>query len=494
MVRQRSPTRGDAVRRITLLAVLTPLSLAASVGMLRPGPAAERPGVFAPPQAQAAEPGPVLPHLPSLRVPASVTHRSTTRPGLGVLVDHTSAPVGSVPTRAWAAYDRAAVVIGAADPTCHLSWALIAAIGDVESDHGRFGGRLMTVDGVVHPALYGPRLDGTSGFSTIDDTDAGRLDGDPEFDRAVGPMQFIPSTWMVVGVDGDADGSRDPQDIDDAALATAVYLCGGRDDLSSMAGQRRAVFRYNHSSAYVDLVLRLMNGYLAAGPGAQGVVGGPGYLPPTSTPQPTAVSTPQPTFEVVPSQSPTPSASGSPTTRPTTRPTSTASQTPTPIPTTTPPSPIPTPPRATPTAEPSALEPSTTPTEQASAPPTDGPSDAPSPTPSDGPSPAPEPSPTLTELPSQPPAPDPSETENPGGDPTAVPSEPAPTLLPDDLAAAWSVCSGSDLLTDQSELATCLLASSGRPADDPELLALLATLPSTPPSPQSRTLPSRRRR
>ena len=364
MVRQRSPTRGDAVRRITLLAVLTPLSLAASVGILRPGPAAERPGVFAPSQAEAAEPGVVLPHLPSLRVPASVTHRPTTRPGLGVLVDHTSAPVGSVPTRAWAAYDRAAVVIGAADPTCHLSWALIAAIGDVESDHGRFGGRLMTVDGVVHPALYGPRLDGTSGFSTIDDTDAGRLDGDTEFDRAVGPMQFIPSTWMVVGVDGDADGRRDPQDIDDASLATAVYLCSGSDDLSSVAGQRRAVFRYNHSSEYVDLVLRLMNGYLAAGPGARGVIGGPGYLPPTSTPQPTAVSTPQPTFEVVPSQSPTPSASGSPTTRPT----STASQAPTPIPTTPTPSPIPTPPippppRATPSAESTPLVPSTTQTE-----------------------------------------------------------------------------------------------------------------------------------
>ena len=45
------------------------------------------------------------------------------------------------------------------------------------------------------------------------------------YDRAVGPMQFIPSTWSVIGVDGDNDGKRNPQDIDDAALATAVYLC-----------------------------------------------------------------------------------------------------------------------------------------------------------------------------------------------------------------------------------------------------------------------------
>ena len=49
-------------------------------------------------------------------------------------------------------------------------------------------------------------------------------------------MQFIPSTWPVVRVDADGDGKRNPQDIDDAALATAVYLCSGKDDLS----QRRA--------------------------------------------------------------------------------------------------------------------------------------------------------------------------------------------------------------------------------------------------------------
>ena len=76
-------------------------------------------------------------------------------------------------------------------------------------------------------------------------------------------MQFIPSTWSVVGVDADGDGQRNPQDIDDAALATAVYLCSGDDDLSTDAGQRAAVYRYNHSQAYVDLVLAIMTAYLA---------------------------------------------------------------------------------------------------------------------------------------------------------------------------------------------------------------------------------------
>ena len=75
-------------------------------------------------------------------------------------------------------------------------------------------------------------------------------------------MQFIPSTWSVVGVDGDADGTRNPQDIDDSALATAVYLCSGDDDLSAEKGQRASVYRYNHSNEYVDLVLSIMQAYM----------------------------------------------------------------------------------------------------------------------------------------------------------------------------------------------------------------------------------------
>ena len=75
-------------------------------------------------------------------------------------------------------------------------------------------------------------------------------------------MQFIPSTWSVVGVDADGDGKRNPQDVDDAALATAVYLCSGDDDLGSTPGQRAAVYRYNHSQSYVDLVLSIMAAYL----------------------------------------------------------------------------------------------------------------------------------------------------------------------------------------------------------------------------------------
>ncbi len=153
-------------------------------------------------------------------------------------------------------------MINSADKSCNLTWQLIAAIGRVESNHGRFGGNALDDNGVAQPGIYGIALDGSNNTSVIRDTDAAQFDNDPVYDRAVGPMQFIPSTWSVVGVDADGDGERNPQDIDDAALATAVYLCSGDDDLATTAGQRSAVYRYNHSQAYVDLVLSLMNAYL----------------------------------------------------------------------------------------------------------------------------------------------------------------------------------------------------------------------------------------
>ncbi len=318
MGRTFSPSRGHVARRLAILSVLAPLSVAACMGLVRPPGDAPGALLTAPP-AGASEPG-LLPTLATqLKRPASVTRHRGASPGAGVLARPGIAPVDAVPARAWSAYERASTVIAAADVSCHLSWALIAAIGKVESDHGRFGGRLMTVDGLVHPALYGPRLDGRHGVARIGDTDAGRLDGDTHFDRAVGPMQFIPSTWTVVGVDGDADGRRDPQDVDDAALATAVYLCSGPDDLSTTAGQRSSVFRYNHSTAYVDLVLSIMNGYLAAGPGASALAVGAGYLPTLLGPHgPGSEPThePQPTFDVVPSHSTAPTGSGSPTAQP----------------------------------------------------------------------------------------------------------------------------------------------------------------------------------
>jgi len=195
----------------------------------------------------------------SLTPPQSLTHgiRSDARQVVA------TASASGIPAVALAAYERAAVVINAADHTCRMPWQLVAAIGRVESDHGRADGNVLSDRGIAEPGIYGPVLDGTHGTVTIKDTDAGQYDRDARFDRAVGPMQFIPSTWAIVGVDADNDGRRNPQDIYDAALASAVYLCSGPDDLSTTSGQRAAVFRYNRSAEYVDLVLAIEQAYLS---------------------------------------------------------------------------------------------------------------------------------------------------------------------------------------------------------------------------------------
>jgi membrane-bound lytic murein transglycosylase B len=166
-----------------------------------------------------------------------------------------------IPAPALSAYQRGAQIINAADKSCNIPWELIAAIGRVESDHGRYNGNTLTESGVSKPGIFGIALNGKNGTQAVQDTDGGQLDQDKVFDRAVGPMQFIPSTWQVVKVDADGDNKRNPQDMDDAALATAVYLCSGKDNLSNRKGQEAAVYRYNHSQDYVNLVLRIMEAY-----------------------------------------------------------------------------------------------------------------------------------------------------------------------------------------------------------------------------------------
>ena len=168
------------------------------------------------------------------------------------------ASVAGIPDVALLAYQRASAVINGADPTCALPWELLAAIGRVESDDGRAEGNHLNALGVASPGIVGVPLDGRRGVALVADTDAGALDRDRRYDRAVGPMQFLPSTWNDVAIDADGDGVRNPQDVDDAALAAAVYLCAGDGNLASAAGQRAAVLRYNHSADYARLVLAIM--------------------------------------------------------------------------------------------------------------------------------------------------------------------------------------------------------------------------------------------
>jgi hypothetical protein len=196
--------------------------------------------------------------------PASIPVPGTVGPGIDRGEQPTQVVSGlsrnGIPTAALKAYSRAQQVMAQVDPSCQLPWTLVAAIGRVESNHGRFGGNSLNSNGVAVPGIYGPRLDG-SNTARISDTDAGKLDGDGAFDRAVGPMQFIPGTWRSMGVDGDGDGVKNPQDIDDAAMSTAVYLCSGNTNLSKAGDLNQAVLRYNHSQAYVDLVISIAKAY-----------------------------------------------------------------------------------------------------------------------------------------------------------------------------------------------------------------------------------------
>ncbi len=207
--------------------------------------------------------GSAVPSL-AIKAPASVPVPGAIAPGVpdgSADAVVSSASTSGVPSAALSAYQRAAQIINAADPGCNTPWELLAAIGRVESNHGQYGGNVLGSDGISRPGIYGPQLNGQNGTQAISDTDGGQLDKDTVYDRAVGPMQFIPSTWSSVKVDADGDGQRNPQDIDDASLASGVYLCSGTDDLSTRAGQEASVFRYNRSRAYVDLVLRIMEAY-----------------------------------------------------------------------------------------------------------------------------------------------------------------------------------------------------------------------------------------
>ncbi|MCW2771124.1 MAG: hypothetical protein JWR27_2557 [Aeromicrobium sp.] len=166
-----------------------------------------------------------------------------------------------IPSAALFAYRRAETLLGKADESCKLPWNLVAAIGRVESNHGRSNGNSLSADGLAQPGIYGIPLDGRNGTAKISDTDNGTLDKNSVYDRAVGPMQFIPGTWQTVGVDSDNDDKKNPQDIDDAATAAGIYLCAGSGNLSTEDGAASAVKRYNHSDSYVDLVLKISAAY-----------------------------------------------------------------------------------------------------------------------------------------------------------------------------------------------------------------------------------------
>jgi membrane-bound lytic murein transglycosylase B len=121
----------------------------------------------------------------------------------------------SAPADIIALYQRAA-------KTCPgLPWGVLAGIGQVETNHGQ----------------------------NKNVSSAG----------AMGPMQFMPATFAVYGVDGDGDGIKDILDQTDAVFSAAHYLCSnGAGDPSRLYD---AIFDYNHLDSYVQEVLSLAAQY-----------------------------------------------------------------------------------------------------------------------------------------------------------------------------------------------------------------------------------------
>ncbi|MFG2883209.1 lytic transglycosylase domain-containing protein [Streptomyces sp. NPDC048297] len=193
-------------------------------------------------------------------------------PAAGTPVAQGPAEAG-IPATVLDAYKRAEAELRASKPGCNLPWQLLAAIGKVESGQAR-GGRV-SADGTTVTPILGPQLDG-NGFALIKDTDHGAYDGNSHYDQAVGPMQFIPSTWAWAGRDGNGDGKADPNNVYDASLAAGHYLCRYDWNLSQDADLHSAILSYNNSQDYLNLVLSWLEYYRK---GTHSVPDGTGTVP-----------------------------------------------------------------------------------------------------------------------------------------------------------------------------------------------------------------------
>lgn len=170
-------------------------------------------------------------------------------------------PLG-IPGIVLKAYKLSAKRVAAETPQCKLPWFLLAGIGRIESGHAGNGN--VDVFGNTRTAIRGPVLDGSlAGNAVITDNDGGRLDGDARHDRAMGPMQFIPSTWASWGSDGNGDGKANPDNIFDATYSAGRYLCSGVTDIMAAPTRVNNILRYNRSVAYANNVLGWAAAYAA---------------------------------------------------------------------------------------------------------------------------------------------------------------------------------------------------------------------------------------
>lgn len=173
-----------------------------------------------------------------------------------------TAPTGLMPSPTWvaqtaarsgisetaiAAYGAATLRIAQEQPSCHLGWTTLAGVGTIESGNGTTGKRRLLASGLATSPISGPALNGAGGYAAI-------RNGAGGWASALGPMQFIESTWARWGADGNGDGVADVHNIFDAAVAAGRYLCAGGRNLATADGWTAGIYSYNHDVAYVHNV------------------------------------------------------------------------------------------------------------------------------------------------------------------------------------------------------------------------------------------------
>ncbi len=259
------------------IVAITPIVFAGAVGASPTSAAPVRDAAVTP--LAAVAPSPIDPSGPSVvavtKTPTAFHIASTTNisgPPPAVVVS--SPGTLRIPMIALNAYQNAERMMATSYPGCGISWNLLAGIGRIESMHAN-GGSTDASGSAVRP-IYGPSLDGTLPGNEV--IELSRSASRVTYARAIGPMQFLPGTWSRYASDGNGDGKAEVQNVFDASLAAARYLCSGGLNLRDQSQVMAAILRYNNSMAYAQNVL----GWAAAY--ATGVV--PVDLPPITGPIP----------------------------------------------------------------------------------------------------------------------------------------------------------------------------------------------------------------
>jgi cell wall-associated NlpC family hydrolase len=170
----------------------------------------------------------------------------------------------TIPARYLALYRQAGRAYG-------IPWNVLAAIGEVESDHGRSDAPGVH-SGANSAGAAGPMQFGIGGT-------AGNTWGGP-------PIHPASMHTGGYGIDGDHDGITDVYDPGDAIPSAAAYL-RANGAASNLPG---AIFAYNHSAQYVTDVLRWAARYARGGAQAVAAAASPACAPGTGEPLPPGVA------------------------------------------------------------------------------------------------------------------------------------------------------------------------------------------------------------